>query len=137
MSGNTNILVIEGRLTRDPIYNKTKTGKSLCKFSLANNRYYYLNSSLQKEVYFFDFVSWGYLADKVATTLFKGSHVLVNGELRQNTYVSKDGIKKSSIYVLALEVKNLDKKIIDKYNTELSHNQIVSDFIENDLEEVF
>ena len=53
MSGNANIIVVEGRLTRDPSYIKTKNGKSLCKFSIANNRYYYVNGSLQKEVYFF------------------------------------------------------------------------------------
>ena len=30
MSGNTNIVIVEGRLTKDPTYMKTKTGKSLC-----------------------------------------------------------------------------------------------------------
>ena len=59
MSGNANIIVIEGRLTKDPNFMKTKNGKSLCKFSIANNRYYYINGSLQKEVYFFDLISWG------------------------------------------------------------------------------
>ena len=28
MSGNTNIVIVEGRLTKDPTYMKTKTGKS-------------------------------------------------------------------------------------------------------------
>ena len=94
MSGNTNIMLIEGRLTRDPSYTKTKNDKSLAKFSVANNRYYYINGSLQKEVYFFDIVAWGYTAEKVAINLSKGSHILVNGELRQNTYTTKDGIKR-------------------------------------------
>ena len=69
MSGNANIIVVEGRLTRDPSYIKTKNGKSLCKFSIANNRYYYVNGSLQKEVYFFDLIAWGYTAEKVAVNL--------------------------------------------------------------------
>ena len=84
MSGNANIIVVEGRLTRDPSYIKTKNGKSLCKFSIANNRYYYVNGRL------------------------------------------------------ALEVKSLDKKTIEKnnyYNN--ANNQIVSDVIEEGLEQVF
>lgn len=139
MSGNANIIVIEGRLTKDPTYMKTKNGKSLCKFSIANNRYYYTNGSLQREVYFFDLVTWGYNADKAAVTLFKGRHVLVNGELRQNSYVSKDGNKKNSIYILALEIKNLDKKTVERntYTANIANNQIVSDSIEESLEEVF
>ncbi|WP_300369773.1 single-stranded DNA-binding protein [Brachyspira sp.] len=138
MSGNANIIVIEGRLTKDPTYMKTKNGKSLCKFSIANNRYYYTNGSLQKEVYFFDLITWGYNADKAAVSLFKGRHVLINGELRQNSYISKDGIKKTAVYILALEIKNLDKKSIGNTSyTKMANNQIVSDSIEENLEEVF
>ena len=138
MSGNANIIVIEGRLTKDPTYMKTKNGKSLCKISIANNRYYYINSSLQKEVYFFDLVAWGYIADKAAINLLKGKHVLINGELRQNIYTSKDGNKKSSIYILALDIKNLDKKVIGNSTyTKTANNQIVSDSIEENLQEVF
>ena len=95
MSGNANIIVIEGRLTRDPNFTKTKNGKSLCKFSMANNRYYYTNGSLQKEVYFFDFITWGYNAEKAASSLSKGSHVLVSGELRQNSYFTKEGNRRN------------------------------------------
>lgn len=138
MSGNTNIIVIEGRLTKDPIYMKTKNGKSLCKFSIANNRYYYTNGTLQKEVYFFDLAAWGYNADKAAVNLFKGRHVLINGEIRQNRYVSKDGNKKTSFYILALEIKNLDKKSIGNNTySNSSNSQIVSDFIEDNLQETF
>ena len=84
-------------------------------------------------------VAWGYNADKAAVTLFKGRHVLINGELRQNSYVSKDGNKKTSIYILALDIKNLDKKSVEKntYSPNMANNQIVSDFIEESLEEVF
>lgn len=138
MSGNANIVVMEGRLTKDPTYMKTKNGKSLCKFSIANNRFYYMNGTLQKEVFFFDLVTWGYTADKAAVSLFKGRHVLVNGELRQNVYTAKDGTKKSSVYILALDIKNLDKKSIGNTTyTQTANNQTVSDFIEENLEKVF
>lgn len=138
MSGNANIVIIEGRLTKDPSYMKTKNGKSLCGFSIANNRYYYTNGVFQKEVYFFDLITWGYSADKAAVSLFKGKHVLVNGELRQNIYTAKDGSRKTSFYILALDIKNLDKKSVGNASySKTANSQIVSDFIEDNLEEVF
>lgn len=136
MSGNANIIVIEGRLTRDPNFMKTKNGKSLCKFSIANNRYYYTNGSLQNEVYFFDLISWGYNAEKVASNLKKGSHILVSGELRQNSYFTKEGNKRNSIYILALEIKNLSKKSLNN-NGEIANNQTVSNVIDDNMEQAF
>ena len=93
---------------------------------------------MQKEVYFFDLIAWGFTAEKIAINPLKGRHILVNGELRQNSYIAKDGSRKNSIYILALEVKSLDKKTIEKnnyYNN--ANNQIVSDVIEEGLEQVF
>lgn len=136
MSGNANIIVIEGRLTRAPNFMKTKNGKSLCKFSIANNRYYYTNGSLQNEVYFFDLISWGYNAEKVASNLKKGSHILVSGELRQNSYFTKEGNKRNSIYILALEIKNLSKKSLNN-NGEIANNQTVSNIIDENMEQAF
>ena len=136
MSGNANIIVIEGRLTRDPNFMKTKNGKSLCKFSIANNRYYYTNGSLQNEVYFFDLISWGYNAEKVASNLKKGSHILVSGELRQNSYFTKEGNKRNSIYILALEIKSLSKKSLNN-NGEIANNQTVSNIIDENMEQAF
>ena len=136
MSGNANIIVIEGRLTRDPNFMKTKNGKSLCKFSIANNRYYYTNGSLQKEVYFFDLISWGYNAERDASNLKKGSHILVSGELRQNSYFTKEGNKRNSIYILALEIKNLSKKSLNN-NGEIANNQTVSNVIDENMEQAF
>lgn len=110
MSGNTNIVIIEGRVVRDPEYSKIKTGSSICKFSIANNRYYYSNNQVNNEVSFFDFVSWGRLADNAALNMHKGAHVFITGEIKQNTYKSKTGENKTKIYILALEIKYLGKK---------------------------
>ena len=133
-----NNVILMGRLTRDPNFTKTKNGKSLRKFSMANNRYYYTNGSLQKEVYFFDFITWGYNAEKAASSLSKGSHVLVSGELRQNSYFTKEGNRRNSIYILALEIKSLSKKILDNNSSnELANNQEISNIIEENMEQAF
>ena len=105
---------------------------------MANNRYYYTNGSLQKEVYFFDFITWGYNAEKAASSLSKGSHVLVSGELRQNSYFTKEGNRRNSIYILALEIKSLSKKTLDNNSSnELANNQEISNIIEENMEQAF
>ena len=103
---------------------------------MANNRYYYTNGSLQKEVYFFDFITWGYNAEKAASSLSKGSHVLVSGELRQNSYFTKEGNRRNSIYILALEIKSLSKKTLDS-GDEIANNQEISNIIEENMEQTF
>ena len=120
------------------VQKQNQNGKSLCKFSMANNRYYYTNGSLQKEVYFFDFITWGYNAEKAASSLSKGSHVLVSGELRQNSYFTKEGNRRNSIYILALEIKSLSKKTLDNNSSnEIANNQEISNIIEENMEQAF
>ena len=120
------------------VQKQNQNGKSLCKFSMANNRYYYTNGSLQKEVYFFDFITWGYNAEKAASSLSKGSHVLVSGELRQNSYFTKEGNRRNSIYILALEIKSLSKKTLDNNSSnEIANNQEISNIIEENMEQTF
>lgn len=137
MSGNTNIVLMEGRLTRDPSFSKTKNNKSICKFSLANNRYYYSENQLNNDVSFFNFVSWGSLAERSALKLHKGSHVFITGEIRENSYISKTGDKKNSIYILALDIKFLDKTLPLNKNVSTSKSfskNIIKDSIEEKLE---
>ena len=137
MSGNTNIVLMEGRLTRDPSFSKTKNNKSICKFSLANNRYYYSENKLNNDVSFFNFVSWGSLAERSASRLHKGSHVFITGEIRENSYISKTGDKKNSVYILALDIKFLDKANITSTNMLTSKSfskNTINESIEENLE---
>lgn len=138
MAGNTNIVFIEGRLTRDPSLSKTKSDKSICKFSLANNQYYYTENKLNNAVSYFNFVSWGNLAERSASKLHKGSHIFITGEIKESRYISKTGDKKSSIYILVLDIKYLDRNYSSNYNiatSETFSEKIINDsVIDDDLE---
>lgn len=107
---NVNIAILEGRLTHDPEFKTTQNGKTLCKFSVANNRYYYKDKQFHDNVSFLKTVVWGRLAERCATYLKKGSRILVHGDIRQDRYKSKDGKNRESIYISATEVKFLDRK---------------------------
>lgn len=110
MSSSFNNVILEGRLTRDPEFIKTKNNRSLCKFAIANNRYYYRNETFEEEVSYFDIVVWGNVAERAAKHLRKGRRVIVNGRLKQDRFVDKEGRNRSKIEVNANEVKFLDRK---------------------------
>lgn len=137
MPGNANILIIEGRLTKDPSLQKTPKGTSICKFSMANNRYYYTEKGFKNEVSYFDVVVWGKSADKGALHLRKGRHILISGEIRQDIYTSKSGERKQKIYIIASEIKYLDKKnTAEEKNTNAHYlNDIINDIGKNTIEE--
>ena len=61
-----NSIFLEGNLVRDPEYNETQMGRSVCNFSLAVNRTF-RDSKGEKvdEVSFFDVETWGNLAENL------------------------------------------------------------------------
>jgi len=61
-----NSVLIEGNLTRDPVLATTPKGTPVCNFSVASNRYYYIEQEKQEEVSFVDVESWSRLATRTA-----------------------------------------------------------------------
>ena len=87
-----NKCIFIGNLTRDPEYQTTGSGVSLCRFSIAVNRSY-SNANGERETDFINIVTWRGLADNCSKYLFKGSKVCVVGQLQNRTYEDKDGNK--------------------------------------------
>ena len=85
-----NSILIEGNLTRDPELTTTKSGKSVCNISIANNRYFKKDDEQQKEVSFFDIEIWGGLAENCNQYLKKGRGVRVVGRIKQNRWVHSE-----------------------------------------------
>lgn len=85
-----NSLLMEGNLTRDPELTVTKSGKSVCNFSIANNRYFKKDNKQHKEVSFFDVEAWNGLADNCNTYLKKGRGVRIVGRLKQDRWVNSE-----------------------------------------------
>lgn len=137
MSGNINTIILEGRASKEPDYQKTQTNKSLCRFSIANNRYFFSNDEIKNAVCFFEVVGWGRLADKAAINIHKGSHVLIEGELRQDSFISGSGERKQKIYILASNIKYLDKRQSKNSVKLVSAKQKIDKNIEEALEVSF
>ena len=107
-----NIVVLVGRLTRDPELKATKANATpFTELSLAVNKSVKRpDGSWQKQVSFFDIVVWKHQAENCCKYLHKGSSILVSGELEQQRWTSNDGRKNSKVKVRASKVQFLDPK---------------------------
>ena len=115
---NFNLVILEGRLTKDPEIKYTQNGTALCKFSIANNSAYYRNDELQEEVTFVEVTTWSKLAEQCGEYLKKGRRVIVNGRLKQNRWNDSEGSSHSKITLVGNRVHFLDTKRELEKNTE-------------------
>jgi len=100
-----NSILIEGNMVRDPLLRTTPNGKSVCNFSIASNRYYRLESNMEKEVGFFDIEAWGKLADSCVNYGRKGRGVRVVGRLKQDRWTGSDGKSHAKVAIVAEHVE--------------------------------
>ena len=109
MESNFNLSIIEGGVVKTPELRYTNDGLAVCKFSIANASYSYKNGEKNKFVSYFSITSFGKLAEICSGYLVRGSKVMVTGKLKQNRWENKEGIHKTSIELIAQDVKMLPK----------------------------
>jgi single-strand DNA-binding protein len=103
MAGDTTITVI-GNLTDDPELRFTPSGAAVAKFRVASTpRYLDRQSGEWKdgEPLFLSCTVWRQAAENVAESLQRGARVIVSGRLRQRSYETREGEKRT---VIELEV---------------------------------
>ena len=105
---SVNSVILAGNLTRDPEVRYTPSGSAVANFGLAINRTYRTRDGEKKEeVNFFDVETWGRQAETCGEYLKKGSPVLVEGRLKQDTWENRDGQKRSKVRIRAMRVQFL------------------------------
>ena len=97
-----NHVTITGNLTRDPEVKQTGGGMSVMKLGVAvNDRRKNQQTQEWEDVpNFIDCTMFGDRAAKVAQYLAKGSKVAISGRLRQETWETQDGQKRSRVGVV-------------------------------------
>ena len=106
MAGDTIITVI-GNLTDDPELRFTPSGAAVAKFRVASTpRFFDKSSSEWKdgEPLFLSCTVWRQAAEHVAGSLQRGARVIVSGRLRQRSYETREGEKRT---VIELEVDEI------------------------------
>lgn len=102
---NLNSFLIEGNLTADPEFKPLQSGKNLCKFAIASNRYYRNSEKeLIQEVAYFNVETWESLALTCSAYLTKGKRVRVVGRIRHDRWQAEDEKMRERYVVVAEHV---------------------------------
>lgn len=98
-----NKVVIIGRTTKELELEKTNSGTSVCKFTVAVNRR--IKQEGQPEADFIRCTAWGKTAEIMAQYLAKGSLVGIDGRIQTGSYQDRDG---KTVYTTDVIVENFD-----------------------------
>ncbi len=102
-----NRVVLMGHLGADPHSGATPSGKKVTNFNIATNEFYKSPEGEKvKRTDWHKITTWGKVAESCEKMLRKGSMVLVEGKIRNNSNGTEDGeTKKSRSYeIFATEV---------------------------------
>ena len=104
-----NNVTLVGNLTRDPeLRFIPNSGTAVTRFSIAVRREF--KKEGQPDSDFFNVVVWGKSAENAANYLKKGSKCGVVGQLRNNHYEDKNGVKHYNVEINAQTVEFLDSR---------------------------
>jgi len=105
-AGDTNITII-GNLVDDPELRFTPSGAAVAKFRVASTpRFFDRNTNEWKDgdSLFLQCQIWRQAAENVAESLTRGMRVIVTGRLKQRSYETKEGEKRTVYEVEVDEV---------------------------------
>lgn len=100
-----NKIILVGNLGRDPELRYTAQGTPVCSFSMATNeRRKDRNGEMQDQTTWFRVTLWNRLAETASQYLQKGRQVYIEGRLRVEEYVDRDGKPRQSLEVTGTEM---------------------------------
>ena len=96
--------MLDGHLTSDPQLRKTVNGKAVSFFSIAVN-HGFKNADGKEEVSYFDIEAWGKMGENCKQYLSKGRKVTIQGELKQDRWITPDGTNRQKVKIVASSVR--------------------------------
>jgi single-strand DNA-binding protein len=106
MAGDTNITVV-GNLTDDPDLRFTPNGAAVANFTVASTPRFFdkqTNEWKDGDALFLRCSIWRQAAENVAETLQRGARVIVTGRLKQRSYETREGEKRTTFEVEVEEI---------------------------------
>jgi single-strand DNA-binding protein len=111
MSLNLNIVLLAGRLSRDPVLKNVGNDRVVADFGLAvNRRYKGPDGEYKEDVTFVDVEAWARTAELVGQYLAKGSACYLEGRLRLDTWTDKDNVRRNRLKIVADTVQFVGAK---------------------------
>ena len=105
-----NIIVLQGRLVRDPEMRTTQSGVAVASFTLAVDRDFGGRDGGEKQTDFIDCTAWRHTAEFVSKYFSKGRMAVVSGRLQIDNYTDNDGNKRKAAKVIADNIYFGDSK---------------------------
>ena len=84
-----NLMILQGRLTKEPELRTTQSGVNVASFTVAVERDY--QSGGEKQTDFIDCVAWRGTGEFVSKYFHKGSMIVVSGKLQSRKWQDRDG----------------------------------------------
>jgi len=101
-----NRIILVGNLGRDPELRYTAQGTPVCSFSMATNeRRKDKNGEMQDHTTWFRITLWNRLAETASQYLQKGKQVYIEGRLRVEEYIDRDGKPRHSLEVFGTDMQ--------------------------------
>ena len=97
-----------GRLTRDPEVRYGQSGNAVANFSIAVDRRFKRDGEAQAD--FFNCTAFGKTGEFVEKYLRKGVKVVIEGELQNNNYEDKNGVKHYSVQIIVNQIEFAESK---------------------------
>lgn len=105
-----NKIILVGNISRDIELKYSQSGTAIANTSIATNRKFTVNNEKKEEVMFVDITFFGRLSEIANQYTRKGSKILVEGRLKLDQWVDKDGQKRSKHSVVVETMQMLDSK---------------------------
>lgn len=96
-----NVVILFGRLTRDPEFRQTNSGVPVVRFTVACDRKFANKQTGEREADFIEVQAWRQAAEFVSRYFHKGDAITVEGSLRNNNYTDNNGVKHYGYVVMA------------------------------------
>lgn len=137
MGRGLNKVQIIGHLGKDPEMRYTPSGKPVTTFTVAVSRTWNsADGERHNETEWFNVVAWGTLAEICKQYLVKGQQVYVEGRLQTRRWDDKEGVKHTSVEIVAAEMMMLGDRR-DSNNTQDSENNASGDPVAGAADEEF
>lgn len=105
-----NLVQLIGYVGADPIRRSSITGNPLARFKLATDYFRRTDDgTVIRKTTWHHVIAWDAMAENVMTQCGKGSHLLVQGEIRYRSYQNKEGHKVHTTEIRLQTLINLDR----------------------------
>lgn len=123
-----NLVVLNGRLTRDPELKFGQSGKAYSRFSIAVDRGFQSDKTAQTAD-FINCVAFGKTAEFIGEYFRKGRKILLNGKLQMSQYESEG--KKVTTYVVVVDSVEFGESKTNSTDTSSYNNDFSKSFSKN------